>query len=122
MEHTCTVVAPPEETPNAQQAQNVIVLLIDTLRADKLRPYNPQSRVTTPHLDQVAAEGAVFEGSQSPENWTKPSCASILTGLSLTIHGAKDSDSRLPDDALLMSEHLQAQGFRTEAHSKRVCL
>jgi arylsulfatase A-like enzyme len=107
------VVAPPEQEPEVQTAQNVIVLLIDTLRADKLRPYNPQTRVTTPHLDRVATEGAVFEGSQSPENWTKPACASILTGLYPMSHGAKDSDSRLPDDALLLSEHLQAQGFQT---------
>jgi arylsulfatase A-like enzyme len=105
-------------TPNAEEApqrnaKNVVVLTIDTLRADKLRPFNPSSRVHTPILDRIAAQGSVFLNAQSAENWTKPSVASILTGLYPASHGAKTSEARLPRQALLLSEHLQSQGFAT---------
>ncbi|MEM9191264.1 MAG: sulfatase [Myxococcota bacterium] len=96
-----------------EPAKNVVVLLIDTLRAEKLRPWNPNSRVETPVLDRLAAAGTVFEHAQSPENWTKPSCASVLTGLYPDTHQAKTSEARLSDSAVLLSEHLQSQGFRT---------
>jgi choline-sulfatase len=95
------------------QAKNVVVLLIDTLRADKLKAFNAKSRVKTPHADAVAEKGTVFELAQSPENWTKPSVASILTSLYPTSHGAKRDTSRLPDSALLLSEHYKANGFST---------
>jgi arylsulfatase A-like enzyme len=69
-----------------EPAKNVVVLVIDTLRADKLRPFNSQTRVKTPAIDQFASDGVVFELAQAPENWTKPSVASILTGLHPQTH------------------------------------
>lgn len=93
--------------------QGVIVLLVDTLRADRLRPYNPDTRVRTPALDALAAQGAVFEAAQSPENWTKPSVASVLTGLSPMSHGTKAGDAQLPERALLVSEVFKQAGFTT---------
>jgi choline-sulfatase len=108
------VVAVPEVSQKKlAQAKNVVVLLIDTLRADKLKPFNPKTRVKTPHLDAVADEGTVFALAQSPENWTKPSVASILTSLYPASHGAKQDTSRLPDSALMLSEHYKANGFST---------
>jgi arylsulfatase A-like enzyme len=107
------ILLPAIEETERQPAQNVVVLLIDTLRAEKLRPFNPRSRVETPRLDALAAESGVFLSAQSPENWTKPAVASVLTGLHPTSHGAKESESRLSDDALLLSEHLSANGFAT---------
>jgi choline-sulfatase len=107
------LVPPPEARPEQAPARNVIVLLVDTLRAEKLRPFNRSSRVDTPHLDRLAEHGAVFENAQAPENWTKPSCASILTGLFPASHGAKTDGARLPERATLLSEHLHANGFRT---------
>lgn len=101
----------PERT--LQPARNVVVLVIDTLRADKLRPFNPSSRVKTPAMDRFAKEGAVFELAQSPENWTKPAVASILTGLHPQTHQQKTGDAALPGSAELLSEHLHAQGFAT---------
>jgi len=93
--------------------KNVIVLVIDTLRADKLRAFNPSSRVSTPNLDRLANEGVVFELAQSPENWTKPAGASILTGLHPQTHQQKTGDAALPRSALLLSEHLKKHGFAT---------
>lgn len=107
------MVPPPEVRPRPPAPRNVIVLLIDTLRADRLRPYNRGSRVRTPTFDRLAEEGVLFEAAQSPENWTKPACASVLTGLTPITHGAKTSEARLPAEAELLSEALDEAGFAT---------
>ncbi|NOY92728.1 MAG: sulfatase [Deltaproteobacteria bacterium] len=109
----------PEQTPapRVEPARNVIVLLIDTLRADKLKSYNRRSRVRTPVLDEFATESALFERTQSSENWTKPSCASILTGLSPLTHHANTDSARLPAGVTMLSEHLGENGFRTAMFS-----
>ena len=107
------MVPPPRVAERPAQVRNVVVLLIDTLRASKLRPYNPQSRVQTPVLERIAREGVLFEQAQSPENWTKPSCASVLTGLYPVTHGAKTSEARVPEGAELVSESFDAAGFAT---------
>jgi arylsulfatase A-like enzyme len=91
----------------------VVVLVVDTLRADKLRPFNPATRVKTPSVDRFASEGVVFELAQSPENWTKPAVASILTGLHPQTHQQKTGDAALPGSAVLLSEHLKDNGFAT---------
>ncbi len=96
-----------------EPARNVIVLLIDTLRASKLSIYNPKTRVKTPALDAFAAEGVVFERPQSPENWTKPSVASVLTSLHPATHNTKEDASKLPKSALMLSEVYQKAGFET---------
>jgi arylsulfatase A-like enzyme len=108
-----TVLVPEVQLAPPQRAENVIVLLIDTLRADKLKAYRKSSRVAAPVLDRFAQEGAVFTASQSPENWTKPSVASVLTGLYPMTHCTKQSDSRLPDGVLSLGEVFKKEGFAT---------
>ena len=95
------------------QARNVVLLVIDTMRASKLKPYNPRTRVRTPALDRVAERGTVFERAQSPENWTKPAVASILTSTFPATHGAKDDASRLPQSLDTLGEVYQGAGFET---------
>ncbi|MFK7987860.1 MAG: sulfatase [Sandaracinaceae bacterium] len=107
------VVPLPEEALADAEARNVIVLLIDTLRASKLRAFNPRSRVRTPALDGFAEQGAVFEHAQAPENWTKPSVASVLTSLTPTTHNTKEQSSSLPESALMVSEVFNREGFAT---------
>ena len=108
------VVRPATEvTDTGAQARNVIVLLIDTLRASKLQLYNPQSRVKTPVLNELAAEGVLFERPQSPENWTKPAVASVLTSLHPATHQTKEQSSRLPQSALTLGEAYKKAGFKT---------
>ena len=107
------ILVPAVPERKLEPAKNVVVVVIDTLRADKLRPFNPQTRVKTPAIDQFASDGAVFELAQAPENWTKPSVASILTGLHPQTHQQKTGDAALPSSAELLSEHLQGEGFAT---------
>ncbi|MEY4581076.1 MAG: hypothetical protein RL701_5779, partial [Pseudomonadota bacterium] len=106
------VMAPdPPAAPALRTPKNTIIVLVDTLRADRLHPYNPQSRVRTPAFDAFAAQGAVFSATQSPENWTKPAVASVLTGLYPMSHGAKTGDSQLADEAVLVSEVFKQAHF-----------
>ncbi len=107
------VVPMPEQERVPGEAHNVVVLTIDTLRADKLHPYNPRSRVQTPNLDGFAEEATIFERAQAPENWTKPSVASILTCLTPMTHGTKADAASLPDAALMVSEVFKDAGFST---------
>ena len=90
----------------AEPARNVIVLLIDTLRASKLKVYNPQSRVRTPALDAFAAESVVFENAQVQSAWTLPSLASLMTSLYSSTHGAWTFDSRLGESFTTLAERL----------------
>ncbi len=107
------VYVPAQPARELEPAKNVVVLVIDTLRADKLRPFNSSTRVEAPTVDRFASEGVVFRLAQSPENWTKPAVASILTGLHPQTHQQKTGDAALPSSAELLSEHLQKQGFKT---------
>jgi len=107
------VMMPPPEAPDIDEARNVVVVLVDTLRASKLHPWNPRSRVQTPVLDALAEESAVFERGQSTENWTKPAVGAILTGLHPMDHGARTQSAVLSDRALMLSEHFESNGFAT---------
>jgi arylsulfatase A-like enzyme len=107
------VVPMPEQERVPGEARNVVVLTIDTLRASKLRPYNQRSRVQTPALNAFAEEATLFEHAQAPENWTKPSVASILTSLTPMTHGTKADASSLPEAALMVSEVYEDAGFST---------
>lgn len=107
------VVPMPPELSDPKPARNAIVLLIDTLRASKLRIYEPSSRVQTPALDEFASEAAVFERAQSPENWTKPAVASLMTSLTPMTHNTKTDSAMLPESALMVSEIYQEAGFKT---------
>ncbi len=97
------------------EARSAVVLTIDTLRASKLRPYNRRSRVQTPAFDAFAEGATLFENAQAPENWTKPSVASILTSLTPTSHGTKEDASSLPSAALTLGEVYSEAGFSTAA-------
>ena len=107
------VLVPRRPPAKIAQAKNVIILLIDTLRADRLKAYDPDTKVKTPALDALADESVLFEHAEAPENWTKPSCASILTGLYPMTHRQKTESSKLPDSVEMISEHLKGQGFAT---------
>lgn len=100
-------------TPRASRARNVLVYLIDTLRADKLRPYNQQSRVETPGLERYVQHATLFEQGFTQENWTKPSVATLLSGLLPWQHRAMDGESTLPASVAILPEIFRKEGFET---------
>jgi arylsulfatase A-like enzyme len=85
---------------------DVVVFLVDTLRADHVSAYGYERR-TSPHLDAFAAEGALFEGAHTPAPWTVPAVASLLTGALPSAHGAGVwSEVRRPGRASWLHESM----------------
>ena len=108
------IVTPDEQgETELRRPRNVVVYLVDTLRADKLRPYRPTSRVRTPGLDRFVESAATFTAAHAQENWTKPSVATLLSSLMPWQHTAVRGESVLPDSVLLLPEILREQGFYT---------
>ncbi len=97
------------------RVRNVVVYLTDTLRADHLRAYRPDSRVETPGLGQFVSHAATFLSGHSQENWTKPSVATLLSGLFPWEHHATTEDGQVPGSVELVSERLRGAGFHTGA-------
>lgn len=103
---------PPLESVDLPIRPNVLVYLVDTLRSDRVGCYGwPED--LTPHLDRLAEESVVFERTIAQTSWTKPSVASIFTGMVPGRHGANGKTSRLPDDVVTMAELLQEGGYAT---------
>jgi arylsulfatase A-like enzyme len=104
--------------PLDAKVPDVLVIIIDALRADHLSSYG-YDRPTSPSLDRFAAEGALFEQAYSTSSYTLPSHVSILTGLSPHEHGAEWLTSKVHGTAAYptLAETLQAKGYRTGAFS-----
>lgn len=94
--------------------QNILIVTIDTLRADALGSYGGRAR--TPHLDRLAAEGLRFSFAHAHAVVTLPSHASILTGRYPFDHGVRDNSGyRLADEAETLAEIARAGGMATGA-------
>jgi hypothetical protein len=96
-------------------ARHVVLVTIDTLRADRLGCYGNPS-VATPHLDRLAEEGALALDATVHAPLTRPSHTSMFTGLYPPEHGIRDNVSpSLAEDSVTLAEVLQGAGFRTGA-------
>lgn len=95
---------------------NVVFIVLDTTRADRMGTYGYTRRNLTPNIDDFADQSSVFEMAFSHSPWTKPSVASMFTSLTPREHGIFDWKMQLNTDFLTLPEHLQAQGFHTQAH------
>lgn len=94
---------------------NVILISMDTTRADYLSCYGYRRR-TTPFIDSIAAEGVLFENAFSHVPLTLPSHSSMLTGTIPPYHGVHDNiDYRLGDSNVTLAEILKANSFKTAA-------
>ncbi len=112
---------PPDESPN------VLILLMDTLRADHLG-YQRYELNTSPNLDAFARENSFLEPFYTVAPWTSPAVASLFTGLYPSSHGVLghpdllDGETRvefrmLPESANTLAEFFRSQGYRTAAVS-----
>lgn len=103
------------DRPAPVKIQNVILISIDTCRADHLSCYGYEGK-TTPHIDAVAREGALFTQAMSTNPITLPSHCSMLTGTIPPYHGVRDNHNYVLDEAnTTLAERLQDHGFRTAA-------
>ena len=101
----------------------VILIAVDTLRADHLSSYGYE-RNTSPALDRLAADGVRFDQARSNCNWTCPSFASIFTGLVPSRHGVSSYGpaTPLPDELTTLAEHFQERGWATRSIAYKVPL
>jgi arylsulfatase A-like enzyme len=91
---------------------DVVLYLVDTLRADRLGVYGHPGGLT-PNLDAFAREATVYDNATAQAPWTKPSMASIFTGLDPLDHGVWTFRSVLTDGAVTLAERFAAAGYRT---------
>ena len=96
---------------------NVILVMVDTLRADALSTYGHPEPVS-PNIDALAERGTLFERALAPSSWTWPSTASLLTGLTPPEHGVLDQNACfLSYHHRTLAEAFQDAGWRTGAFS-----
>ncbi len=101
---------PSADAPPAHP--NVLLVSLDTLRADHLDAYGYE-RETAPHLARLAADGALFERCLAVANWTLPTHATLFTGLHPAVHGVEEHDDRLSRDVPTLAEAFAAAGYDT---------
>jgi arylsulfatase A-like enzyme/Flp pilus assembly protein TadD len=106
--------------PGAQKVRrdgnlNVLLITLDTTRADRLGCYG-YAGARTPNLDRLAAEGVRFENAYCPVPLTLPSHASIMTGLNPYHHGVHNNGTYvLTDDKVTLAERLKERRYVTGA-------
>jgi hypothetical protein len=98
--------------PPASSKPNIVLVSIDSLRADHLGSYG-YARDTSPFLDRLAREGTRFENAISTTSWTLPAHAAMFTGLQGSVHGLVDNGLRLADGHLTLAEILRREGYGT---------
>jgi arylsulfatase A-like enzyme len=108
--------ARPATAPAAGDRPNVVLVLIDTLRADHLGAYG-YTRPTSPNLDAFAADAVLFTRAFSQSSWTKPAMASLLTSHYPSTHQTNLEQQALPASEVLLTQLLRAQGYATAVFS-----
>ena len=97
------------------QIRHIILISIDTCRADHLSCYNYSSK-TSPHIDALAAEGVLFNQAISPVPLTFPAHCSMLTGTIPPYHKVRDNNNYVLNNSnLTIAEILKKNGFTTGA-------
>ncbi|MBK7874588.1 MAG: sulfatase [Planctomycetes bacterium] len=99
----------------APDRPNVLLITVDTLRADRSSLATGSARVTTPRLDALAGEGVLCTHASTPRAKTTPALASLMTGLAPHAHGVRDLMAPLALEHATLAERLHAAGWRTAA-------
>jgi len=99
---------------NTPEGPNIILISIDTLRADHLGSYGYE-RDTSPNMDKLAEEGVLFENAFSQAPWTLPSMASMHTSLYPTQIGLSKFEYRINDKLLTIAEYMRNNFYNTFA-------
>jgi arylsulfatase A-like enzyme len=99
------------EGREVKQRPNIILMVMDTVRADHLSSYG-YHRKTTPNIDKLAKQGVLFENAFSPATWTPPSHASIFSGKYPFQHNTLGKDARFKEEASI-AEVLRCNSYQT---------
>jgi arylsulfatase A-like enzyme len=99
--------------PAPRRRPNLLIYLVDTLRADRVHCLGNE-RATTPNVDALARDGVLFTHASSQAPWTRPSIATLFTGL-IPEHHTVTFENGLPRAAATLAERMRAAGFETAA-------
>jgi arylsulfatase A-like enzyme len=103
----------PPIPPALAEHPNLILVMVDTLRADHLSCYGGPNAVETPNLCRLARDGGTLYTGFSHASWTKPATATLLTSLVPTSHQAMSKTAALPAEIETLAEALAARGYTT---------
>lgn len=103
-----------EKVKTSREGGPVILIVVDALRPDHMTPYGA-SRNTTPHIDRLADEGLILTNYFVNGNWTRPTTATLLTGLPPVAHGVEQDQDRLASHFVTLAEALGKEGVPTGA-------
>ena len=106
--------ATPGCRPSPARPTAIVLISLDTLRADHLGVYG-HHRFTSPVLDEFAAKGVVFEDASATTGWTLPSHASMLTGLFPLRHGVVTPENALSEEVQTLAGWFTEAGWETAA-------
>ena len=101
--------------PDPPRFKNLVVIVVDALRRDHLPAYGYE-RATAPFVSELAESGIRLDGV-SASSWTRPSVATLLTGLHPQRHGTNTRADKLPDDVPYLPEILGWQGFHSAGYT-----
>jgi arylsulfatase A-like enzyme/tetratricopeptide (TPR) repeat protein len=105
--------AQPEPVPTGERGLNVLVITLDTIRADRLGAYG-NTEIRTTFVDGLAERGVVFDRCIAPTPLTLPSHASIFTGTYPVFHGVRDNGNYVvPAELTTLAELTSEAGYRT---------
>ena len=111
---------PSAATPT-RRAPNVVLVTIETLRADHVGSYG-YPRNTTPNLDRLAAEGARFATTIAQAPFTLPSVTSLMTGRTPPHHGVRNHPATLAPEIETLAERFHEAGYQTAAMTRHTWL
>ncbi len=106
--------ASPTPSPAPSEKPDIILITLDTTRADRMGFLGSKSGLT-PNLDALARQGVVFSQAYAQAPITTVSHATILTGTFPPYHGVHDFSEPLPNDVPSLADSLRKQGYRTAA-------
>lgn len=95
-----------------QARPDIVVVVVDSLRADALGSYGAPADAT-PHLDAFAKDSVTFDQFITSASWTRPSVASLFTSMAVSSHACASSADRLVPEVQTLAEALHERGYRT---------
>jgi arylsulfatase A-like enzyme len=105
--------APPASRSKEMRLDSVIILMLDTVRADHLSCYGYDKKVS-PVIDELASNGVLFERHYSSSSWTIPAHFSLMTGVT---SGAVRQEFSISEKSLTLAERIRLLGYRTASFS-----
>ena len=112
------IAGPGESAPPAlDHPPNIVLVVVDTLRADHVGIHDPGGQSLTPNLDRFADSSIVYTEALSTAPWTLPSHASLFTGLYPEVHGVNWGHYKLSDQYPVLPQLMREKGYDTFAVS-----